>query len=154
MDIIIKKAVLNDLEYILMLNHQLFELENKNFDSTLNVGWSYSNKGLEYFKDLLDKEQILIAISNDKIIGYLAWSIDTESSYIIKPYAELDNICVLEEYRKCGIGTKLINEFKMICQTKGINEIKVKAYAKNIDAIRFYMKNNFKDFEMILKVDI
>ena len=42
----------------------------------------------------------------------------------------------------------------MIWQTKGINEIKVKAYAQNIDAIRFYMKNNFKDFEMILKVDI
>ena len=45
-------------------------------------------------------------------MGYLVGSINIQGSYVIKSLAEVDNMFVLEEYRKYRIGTKLIVEFK------------------------------------------
>jgi ribosomal protein S18 acetylase RimI-like enzyme len=50
-------------------------------------------------------------------------------------------MCVLEQYRKYGIGTQLFNEFKNVCKENHIEEIKVTASYDNINAINFYKKN-------------
>ena len=63
-------------------------------------------------------------------------------------------MCILDKYRKFGIGTKLINEFKKICNNNSIQEIKVTASYKNINAIEFYKKNGFNEFELTLKLEI
>lgn len=61
---------------------------------------------------------------------------------------------VLEEYRKYGIGTKLINTFKEYCLKNKMEELKVTANAKNYNAIKFYKKNGFDEFEITLKQKI
>ena len=112
MDIIIKKADIENLKEIQELNNQLFKLEYDNFDPSLKVGWPFEKEGIEYFSDMLTNEIVFIALVDDIIVGYLAGSINVESSYVTKTLAELDNMFILESYRKYGIGTKLINEFK------------------------------------------
>ncbi|MBO7504886.1 GNAT family N-acetyltransferase [bacterium] len=52
----------------------------------------------------------------------------------------MNNMCILEEYRKCGVGTKLFNEFKNVCKENNIEEIKVTASYGNTNAIKFYRK--------------
>lgn len=54
-------------------------------------------------------------------------------------------------YRKFGIGRKLIESFKEHCLINNINNLKVTASVKNIDAINFYKKIGFKDFDITLK---
>lgn len=153
-DIIIKKATIENLNEIQELNNQLFELEYNNFDSSLKVGWPFEKEGIEYFSDMLNNQVVFIALVDNSVVGYLAGSINIESSYVTKSLAELDNMFILENYRKYGIGTKLVNEFKKYCLNIGIQEMKVTASARNNNAIKFYKKNGFEDFEVTFKMTL
>lgn len=152
MEIVIRKAEIEDLNIIQNLNNELFKLEYNNFDPSLKVGWPFEKDGEEYFSDLIKNEIVFIALVDNNVVGYLAGSIHVESSYITKSLSELDNMFILEKYRKYGIGTKLINEFKNYCINLGIEELKVTASAKNINAINFYKKNGFEDYEVTFKM--
>lgn len=154
MELTIKKATIEDLNTIQDLNNKLFELEYNNFDPSLKIGWPYEIAGEEYFKDLIENQIIYLAIMNNEIVGYLAGSIHVEYSYNTNSLAELDNMFILEEYRKYGIGTKLFNEFKKYCKENNIQELKVTASSKNLNAIKFYQKNGFEEFETTLKMSL
>lgn len=153
-NIIIRRATIEDLQIVQKLNNKLFELEYENFDPALRVGWPYSKKGIEYFTRMLNDEAVFIALNNNIIVGYLAGSINFHPSCATKTLAEIDNMFIEEEYRKSGIGTLLINEFKNYCSNLGIEEMKVTASAKNTNAINFYKKNGFEDFEVTFKTKL
>lgn len=152
--VIIRKANLEDLTSIQKLNNNLFDLEFNNFDDTLKLGWALEKDGKEYFEDMIKNEIVFIAQIEDKIVGYLAGSICESISYITESFAELDNMCIDDEYRRFGIGTLLMNEFKKYCKEKNMQNIKVTASAKNSRAIQFYMKNGFEDYNITLKYKI
>jgi len=152
--VIIRKAKLEDLTFIQELNNTLFDLEYKNFDDTLKTGWPMGNEGKEYFEDMIKNKIVFVAQLKEKIVGYLAGSICEQISYITETFAELDNMCIDEEYRRFGIGTLLIQEFKNYCRDKNIQNIKVTASAKNNNAIQFYIKNGFEDYNVTLKCKI
>lgn len=151
MEIEIKKADITYLKDIQNLNNQLFELEYNKFDPALRVGWTFEEDGEKYFNDMLNNEIVYIALDKENVIGYLAGSINIQGSYVTKSLAEVDNMFVLEKYRKYGIGSKLINKFKEECLQNRIEEVKVTAFAKNKNAINFYKKNGFNEFEITLK---
>ena len=154
MEFKIKKATIEDLETIQDLNNKLFELEYNNFNPSLKIGWPYEIAGEEYFKDLIENQIIYLALADNDIVGYLAGSIHVEYSYNTTSIAELDNMFILEEYRKYGIGSTLFNEFKKYCIENNIDELKVTASSKNINAIKFYQKNGFEEFETTLKMSL
>ena len=52
---IIRKANIDDLKFVKELNYKLFDLEYNNFDSALNMEWTFSEKGEKYFKELIVK---------------------------------------------------------------------------------------------------
>ncbi len=103
---------------------------------------------------MLNNEVVYIALDKEKVVGYLAGSINIQKSYKTKIFAELDNMLVLEEYRKYGIGSKLVDEFKKYCLQNKVDELKVTASVKNEKAINFYKKNGFNEFEITLKQEI
>lgn len=151
MEIQIKKADIRYLRDIQNLNNQLFELEYNNFDPALKVGWTFGEDGEKYFKNMLSNEIVYVALDKDTVVGYLAGSINIQGEYVTDSLAEIDNMFVLEQYRKYGIGTRLVNKFKEYCLENGIQEIKVTASYKNENAINFYKKNGFSGFEITLK---
>lgn len=153
-DIIIKKATLENIQDITSLNQELFDLESNNFDFSLDITWPTSNDGQEYYKSAITNNITLIAIKDKKVVGYLIGSINTENSYNIKSQAELENMCINNNYRHFGIGTLLFNEFKRICKENNIKELKVTASYDNKNAISFYKKNGFIEQEITLKQDI
>lgn len=143
-NIIIKKANIDDLYEIQKLNKELFELEFKNFDSTLIFDWPLTQEGKKYFENAIRNDIVLVACVDGKIVGYLAGTLYSQYSYSNIVQAELDNMCIMNEYRKLGIGSKLFEEFKKICKENKINEIKVVASYNNLNAIEFYKRNGFK----------
>lgn len=150
-EIIIRKAEISDLVEIQKLNKKLFELELENYDSTLNINWPMSDEGTKYFKDSINNSITLVAVFENKIIGYLIGSLNTQNTYNKYLQAELDNMCILDQYRKLGIGSKLFNKFKEICIENNIKELKVVASYKNKNAINFYKKNGFEEADITLK---
>jgi len=153
-DVIIRQATLKDLKSIQNLNYELFKLEKANYDSTLIVDWPLSEEGKKYFEDLIKNEFVIIAMKDEKIIGYLAGTINEKGSYELFQYGEINNMLVDNNYRGSGIGKKLINRFKEYCKTKNITNLKVVASAKNLNAIDFYKKQGFKDFDVTLTMNM
>ena len=98
------------------LNKILFELEYNNFDSTLDINLSMSSEGKDYFENVINNNVVLVAVLDDKIIGYLVGSLNTQYSYNKNIQAELDNMCILEKFRKLGIVKQLFLEFKKIAK--------------------------------------
>lgn len=152
--VIIRKAGLEDLTSIQRLNDNLFDLEFNNFDDTLKREWALEKEGQEYFENMIKNEIVFVAQIEEKIVGYLAGSICEQISYITESFAELDNMCIDDEYRRFGIGTLLMDEFKKYCKEKNMQNIKVTASAKNSKAIQFYMKNGFEDYNVTLKIKL
>ena len=157
MDIVIKNATIDDLKRVQELNLLLFEKEHREYDSSLNLNWTFGKAGTKYYKHKISKDDgcFLIAITDNKIVGYLCGGLTkAESCRNLPIIAELENTFVLDEFRSKGIGKKLYNEFIDWCKTKNVGKVRVEAWAQNEFAIKFYRNNNFKDYALILESDL
>ncbi len=152
--IVIRKANIEDLSAIQALNNELFDLELQNYDPTLVKDWPLTNEGKEYFEDLIANHYVSVAIQAEEVVGYLAGSINQKGSYETIQYGEINNMFIRDTVRGLGIGSNLINEFKAYCKKNGIDNLMVTASANNIDAISFYKKNGFDDFNLMLTMNI
>ena len=153
-EVIIRKANIDDLKIIQDLNNELFKLEKENFDPTLIEDWPLSKDGENYFEDLINNHFVYIALVDDNIAGYLAGSINEKGSYENVQYAEVNNMLIKEEYRGLRIGRKLMDAFKAFARENEIYDLKVVASFKNKNAIEFYRKNGFEDFNLTLTMKI
>lgn len=153
-NVIIRRATIDDLYDIQTLNNMLFKLEKENFDPTLVEGWPMTEGGRTYFKNLIEGAYVIVAILNDVIVGYLAGSINDKGSYEEVQYGEVNNMFIKSECRGYGVGQLLISHFKQYCISNGINNLTVTASVKNTNAIEFYRKNGFEDFNLTLTMYI
>ena len=105
---------------------------------------------ITYLADIQNLNNQLFELEHNNFDSVLkiGWAFEEDGEKYFK------DMFVLEKYRKYGIGTKLINAFKDYCSQNKIEELKVTASAKNKNAIGFYMKNGFNEFEIILKQKI
>jgi len=150
--ITIREANKKDLNDILRLNLDLFKKEFKEFDKTLNVKWTYSKEGKDYFSERITGKDafVAVAINNEKIVGYICCELNEDHANIVKK-AKLENIMIDEEYRGQKIGSKLVKKFFEWCKTKKIKNILVTASAKNSPGIRFYKRMGFNDYDVALE---
>lgn len=156
-DVKIQKATMENLKDIQNLNLELFKKEYEEYDKTLDCNWTFSDKGGKYFKDMINnnKNIALVVLDESKIIGYLVGSIIRASKIrLIKKMAVLDNMFILEDYRNKGIGAKLVNEFINWCKSNKIKRVRVVSSAGNINAINFYKKNQFFEWEITLEANL
>lgn len=150
----IRQATLADTEAVQKLNHKLFKLEKESFDSTLVTDWPLSPIGRKYFEQLISNEYVIVAIEDDTIIGYLAGSISEKCSYSPVQYGEINNMLIDDKYRNHGVGKALVDKFKKYCADRNIQNLKVVASAKNKDAIEFYKKQGFNEFDITLTMSM
>jgi len=157
MDVTVKTATMDDLQKVQELNLKLFEKEHKEFDSLLNLDWTFGKTGTKYYQDRISKDDgcVFVAIVDNKIVAYLCGGLTKAEDYRILPIvAELENTFVLDEFRSKGIGKQLYNKFIDWCKTKNVGKIRVEASAQNELAIKFYRNNNFKDYTLVLESDL
>ena len=107
-----------------------------------------------WYSSFIDKDdsQLFIAANDNEIVGYIYVKIITTSdSSDISTEASISGIYVKENFRKQGIGTKLINEAKKWCINKGVSYLKLNVLEGNRIALNLYKKLGFNDFSRVLR---
>ena|SRR3989344_3576827 len=154
MNIIYRKAALNDLKSIQKLNFELCKKEFKEFDNTINYKYALQKKGADYFKKRITRKDgfAFVALDENKIIGYIVGGIaDIEDYRNIKKLGEAENMIIDESYRGKGIGSMLFKEFIAWCKSKKIHRVKVVISATNKKSIDFHKKMGFSDYNVTLE---
>ncbi len=92
-----------------------------------------------------NRDALIIAEENSKIIGYLLYKLDASYPFKVKEkWSYISDIYILPEYRRKGIGKALINYLEEILRKNGINKIRLLVWGENIPALEFYKKLDFK----------
>ena len=78
-----------------------------------------------------------LILRDEKEIGYL-------SAYTIVDEASIVNIAVLDEYRKKGYGSAILEKFINYCKETNVKKIMLEVRKGNIGAIKLYQKYGFE----------
>lgn len=149
----VRQASIHDLERIQHLNKSLFEYETR-FNTEYNLKWAHSEEGEQYFRKMIETGITLVAEVNSSVVGYIVVAVFHQSFRRENPIAELENMFIDTEYRRKGIGKKLVEEARKIAMERGAKRLKVEASMKNEQAINFYKECGFEDFDIILQMKL
>ncbi|MBX7047386.1 MAG: GNAT family N-acetyltransferase [Ignavibacteria bacterium] len=99
--------------------------------------------------DIFSKKPIinvLLAKADDKYIGY-AFYFYSYSSFLAKPTLYLEDIFILEEYRRVGAGKLFFKELNRIAKEKKCGRMEFIVLDWNKSAISFYNKLGIKELD-------
>ncbi len=102
----------------------------------------------EYFENLIQNEEILVAKLENEIVGYVTISMQEKNHHGLKfkKYLKIDAICVDEKWREKGIGNALLNFVKDFGKKNGCTDLSLTVNQENEKAIKVY-----EDFGMKVK---
>jgi GNAT superfamily N-acetyltransferase len=95
------------------------------------------------------KYQAFIGKIGNKCVTYIIYFY-TYSSFLALPTLYLEDIFVLEEYRRQGVGQKMFDHLKKIAKLEGCGRIEFTVLKWNKSAQEFYEKNKAKRLEWFL----
>ena len=108
-------------------------------------------------KDGLSKNpkfEAFLAKLNNEYAGYLIYYM-TYSSFLALPTLFLEDIFILKEYRKSGIGQNLLNLCLRKAKEKGCGRIDLCILDWNNPSINFFEKNNAKRLNWLFyRIDV
>jgi GNAT superfamily N-acetyltransferase len=85
------------------------------------------------------KVNLLVASDGRRLVGYALYFY-TYSSFVAKPSLYLEDLFVLKEYRKLGIGFSLFRKCVEIALAEGCGRMEWAVLTWNAKALRFYEK--------------
>lgn len=152
MEYIIRSAVQSDVKSIIELWKEMFDL-HKERDSH----FTRSSDGHENYEKLINESlisddfHILVAESNKKIIGYcLANVAKYPPAFELKEYGAIFDLSVTRDYRRKGLGEKLLQEAYNWFSKKGIKRIEARVATSNEISQGFWRKMGFASYMDIL----
>lgn len=125
----------------------------KEYNNNINENYIVKN----WFEKLYNEKNnvLYVAKVENKIVGYIYCKIDSiENGPTIKLEALIDGLYVDKNYRKQGIATELMNNVKEWAKEKGVKYLFLNVLEENKNAMSLYYKNNFKNFERKLKLEL
>jgi len=156
MEFTIRQATEKDFSLIQALNAALFAEDQAN-DVTLDTHWPMSVEGIEYYmKSLMDPEKIVLIVedSQKKPLGYLIASSANKWRYRKVKTGELENMYIIPNVRRHGVGRALVDHMKTWMKEKKVDRAYVSAFVRNSKALAFYQATGFtlweSGFESIL----
>lgn len=148
MDFTVRKAVLEDCRRILPLQEQIAKLHFLGRpDLFKNEVRTYTE---ELFETWLDSPThiLLIAEVDGEIAGYtISWVIQYRDHPTYRDYDSfyIDDICVLDKFRRCGIGSAMMARCVEEAQNRKCKNVDLNVWSFNKDAIAFYESCGLKE---------
>lgn len=93
---------------------------------------------------------ILIALVDNKIVGYLAYRIKENHTKKL----DVDQLVVLEQYRGKGLGKKLMDEVKNIALNNNCDRIELNCWLFNENALAMYEHIGFERQRIIYELNL
>ena len=147
----IRKARKRDLNTYLFLRKLATKEYSKLKKKKINLPNNFIKKR---FREIISSKNtfLLLVESNTDVAGYLTVSLIKN---VNQKMGYVDDIFVLKEFRKKGLGSLLIKELISILKKKKFKKIRLGAYIDNKKALDLYKKLGFKlthyEFEKRLK---
>lgn len=140
--VVIRPFEMKELDEIVRIYIEIFK------DILQNIEYSKNKfkKDIKRFTKLNVPGDILIALENDKIIGF--------ASFIKKGHWYFGPIGVIEKWRNKKIGEKLLSDSLNYIKKEGGGKIRLTVQKINEPAIKLYEKMNFKISSYIMDLDI
>jgi len=138
----IRTAKLEDLEKIILLEEQIFNLHAENRSDWIDnskIGFNTEN-----FKSIIenpDKGIIFVAEENNNIIGHCIIVIsEIKNHFLMKDMKNItiEDLCIEKEYQKKGVGKKLFNEAVNYGRKINANILELAVWEFNKNAVEFY----------------
>lgn len=122
--------------------------DEKKYDDSIDETFVVTSM-YEYY--INDKTRfIMVALDDDKIVGYLYGFISNPNDAYQERVAKLDALFVREEYRHMGIAKHLITLFKEWVSDNDIKLMEVSVCSANTFAKKLYLELGFNPFKEIL----
>jgi ribosomal protein S18 acetylase RimI-like enzyme len=150
MKISIRNAGLEDWKIIQKIGLTVFDA-NKSYDPDLDMNWPTSENGIENYKQVVSSNGNckLIAEVDNVPVGYLIGG-KFKYDYRKVTYGEIQDMGVLPDFRRQGIGSKLVDEFRKWAKSKGYEKVYVNAYYDDERAVGFYKKQGLIPSDLVL----
>lgn len=143
----IRIATKDNIENICRLYEELFS----DMGSLQPTYFQSAKQDKEFLEGIIasEKSDILMAIDNDEVILGFALIQEQETppfNCLVKhKYTYLMDLIVKMSYRGSGIGTILINEVKKWSKNRNLEYVELNVLPENINAIKLYEKQEFKN---------
>lgn len=144
----IRTATKKDLNAVIELNNKLLLNEFNNFDPYIYRNWTKFPQGIKHFKKAIKNKLVMVAVEDEKIVGFLLCAI-TKIEYYNFKIGELVMMYVEEAYRRRGIATALMNSSIENFKSIGIEKFMLTASTKNEKAHLLYKKLGFENLNSI-----
>jgi ribosomal protein S18 acetylase RimI-like enzyme len=147
----VRNAEIEDLENIKILNTRIFS-SNIKWDEDTIENFASTEQGEKYYIEAIKRKDgcFLICEENGEMFGYANGGDKKEIGRNSK-YFEIDNIGVVPEKRKAGIGGILLDEITDWAKKQGFQKIYLNCYAKNTTALDFYKQNGYEEIDICLE---
>jgi len=141
-NLIIRKATISDIPIMIELLNQLFSIEKDFIFNKLK-----HEAGLELLINEGKTSRVLVAETNGKVVGMLSAQMNistVEGTYAIT----LEDMVVDINYRKKGIGKRLMKTMEEWALNNGITRLQLLADKTNTPALAYYEKQGWKQTNM------
>ena len=143
---LIRRAGIDDVEQLRLLYQELEE-DGVRYQPEHCVVGERSN---EFFQSVFESadQDILVAEEDGKILGFShVMILEQKKVACLKPetLVYIQDLDVLESRRSQGIGTLLMEASKRYGKEHGVDFIRTQVFPQNIDGMRFYEKNGFRE---------
>ena len=146
MEATFKKATSNDMDVLLKLIKELYQLENIPFNYQILVkclGEVFSNEQLG---------MVWLICMDDEAIGYIVLTFGYSFEFHGRD-ALVDELYIRENYRGQGIGTKALKFVENICESMGITAVHLVVSYQNKRAKSVYEKVGFVEHDRYIMTD-
>ena len=135
--ILIEQADESNLPEMANLLAVLFEIE-----SDFEIDYEKQLSGITTLFNEINSD-ILIAKHENRVVGMITMQrlISSAAGNFI---GQMEDLVVKEDYRKMGIGSRLINKMRYIAQNRGYKRIQLAADVNNENALQFYNRRGFR----------
>lgn len=143
---IIRQASTKDIDQILQLTNLVADKHGQNRpDIFVEHPYHITRKKLEY-NILSSKHLIVVAVSDEKIIGVILCSIRSytdDIKYRDAKVISIEDTCVNQNFRNNKVGSSMLAYVKDFAKSIGCNRLESNVWAFNHESKKFFVKNGF-----------
>ena len=137
----IREAVKTDVPSIFRLQRQMFEERSI---------YGFVPESEEQIEELIGP-YLLAAEISDEIIGFVSGAVHLSECLAVIPegerYLEIENLYIAPQFRKRGIGGRLVDELLKKARENGVGYASLYSAAKDVhDILEFYERHDFQSW--------